>query len=1029
VKIFHKIAKPCRTKSPKHAKSIDLKLKGDMVNSGLMAARGNLSIDAANITNLTGTIKGLDISLVAAQDIQSIQGNISAGNNLKIGAGNDVVIKGGSIAAGGSASITAGNDLLLIAQDKGRQVSGNFGKRDKDGKLIDPNDKSNSFSYGTYDQTGVNINIGGNLNLSAGRDFFAQGAQVNAGGGVSISAGRDASVTTALKGSSYDYNRVTTTRNGIFGKQTRTITTRETDLTNTASTLNAGGGANITAGRDLTLQGTNINAAGINLSAGNNVNVLAAYDVKEKTDINSLKSNFKGGSTTNIELDKKAMVSNLNGNNGAVNITAGNTITLEGTNITGSSFAPTAQKTNLLAAMDTKTSEHTKTSNNLVWQSTQSKGTTSQVMHLTNINVPVGMSNFQGAGGITVQLPKNASLTEQITSLAKQPGNEYLTDLAARSDIDWQRVEVINKSWDYKKEGLTPAASIVVAIVVAIATAGAASSAAGSLVGTTTVTTAGVTTTTLTGTGLAASAGMSLGVATATTAAVTAGITALATSATLAIINNKGDIGAALKELGSKENIKSLVTAMATAGLVQGLGAALNLPSTGLGSSFIDKLQTNLVNGIASSLITTAINGGSVEDAIKNAVKGAVINSIAAQGANGIGNLTNDGKLDQTALENFANKFAHAVLGCATGAATANSQAGCAAGAVGAVAGGLGAELYDPANVKGVDAQQFGKLTASLAVLLAGGDAKLVNVAGTTAVNAIANNRQLHPKEIDWIKENAASYAKLKGISLVDAEKALAEQAFRQVQFGAEGGAASWDASASDFLRKAGPLALSEGGFMFYATPEQKANSMMYIGSAVTNADFYKTNGLTQPTIADINKAAVRDAQIRANLGTATNTAFAAAATLSLVGLSPTMLTWALTHPLEATTAGIITADTAAAITSGAVTPNSMVNATQLRTQLAFQEAGILNTEGKLTQQALSNLREIPLAGGVIKNPTVVAELTKDGSKIEDWGKYTTQTVKMPNGQPLQIHFYQNTQTGVIDYFTSDFKVKGVVVP
>ena len=132
-------------------------------------------------------------------------------------------------------------------------------------------------------------------------------------------------------------------------------------------------------------------------------------------------------------------------------ITAGNTITLEGTLINGTSFTPIATKTNLLAALDTKTTEHSKTSNNLVWQTTQSKGTTNQVMHLTNINVPVGMSNFQGAGGITVQLPKNASLTEQITSLAKQPGNEYLTDLAARSDIDWQRVEVINKSCDYKK--------------------------------------------------------------------------------------------------------------------------------------------------------------------------------------------------------------------------------------------------------------------------------------------------------------------------------------------------------------------------------------------------------------------------------------------------------------------------------------------------------------------------------------------------------------------------------------------------
>jgi filamentous hemagglutinin len=653
----------------------------------------------------------------------------SAGNSLKIGAGNDVVIKAGSVSAGGSASITAGNDLLLIAQDKGRQVSGNFGKRDKDGKLIDPNDKSNSFSYGTYDQTGVNINIGGNLNLSAGRDFFAQGTQVNAGGGVNISAGRDASVTTALKGSSYDYNRVTTTRNGIFGKQTRTITTRETDLTNTASNINAGGGADITAGRDLTLQGTNINAAGINLSAGNNVNVLAAYDIKEKTDINSLKSNFKGGSTTNIELDKKAKVSNLNGNNGAVNITAGNTITLEGTLVTGASFTPTAQKTNLLAAMDTKTSEHTKTSNNLVWQSTQSKGTTNQVMHLTNINVPVGMSNFQGAGGITVQLPKNASLTEQITSLAKQPGNEYLTDLSKRSDIDWQRVEVINKSWDYKKEGLTPAAKIVVGIAISILMP--ANLGSGLLNGL------------LEGSNL---------VLTSTGAAMAnAAVATLATQTAIAVIDNKGDLGAALKDLGSKDNIKALVTAIATAGLLDKLGTELNLKS-GKDASFIDKLQTNLINGVASSVLSTAINGGSIEDALKNAIKGAVINTLAAQGANTIG----DAQLDI-----FTSNLAHAILGCAVGSATTGNSSGCAAGAGGAVVGHVSAELYGT-TFGGTDLEiaNFAKLTTALTGLVTGQDASKLNIALNTSNNAVVNNYLSRPELRERDKALKACQAK-----------------------------------------------------------------------------------------------------------------------------------------------------------------------------------------------------------------------------------------------------------------------------
>lgn len=43
--------------------------------------------------------------------------------------------------------------------------------------------------------------------------------------------------------------------------------------------------------------------------------------------------------------------------------------------------------------------------------------------------------------------------------------------------------------------------------------------------------------------------------------------------------------------------------------------------------------------------------------------------------------------------------------------------------------------------------------------------------------------------------------------------------------------------------------------------------------------------------------------------------------------------------------------------------------------------------------------------------------------KIEDWGKFTTDSVKLPNGQSMQVHLYQNTKTGGVDYQTQDYKV------
>jgi filamentous hemagglutinin len=106
-----------------------------------------------------------------------------------------------------------------------------------------------------------------------------------------------------------------------------------------------------------------------------------------------------------------------------------------------------------------------------------------------------------------------------------------------------------------------------------------------------------------------------------------------------------------------------------------------------------------------------------------------------------------------------------------------------------------------------------------------------------------------------------------------------------------------------------------------------------------------------------------------------------------------------------------------------------MTTAAQLRTQLSLQQAGILDSNGQLTAQAIKSSDAIPLADGVIKNPTVVSELTSDGSNIADWGKYTTQSATMPNGQSMQVHYYMNSVTGKVDYVTPDFKVKGVVKP
>ena len=107
--------------------------------------------------------------------------------------------------------------------------------------------------------------------------------------------------------------------------------------------------------------------------------------------------------------------------------------------------------------------------------------------------------------------------------------------------------------------------------------------------------------------------------------------------------------------------------------------------------------------------------------------------------------------------------------------------------------------------------------------------------------------------------------------------------------------------------------------------------------------------------------------------------------------------------------------------------PNSVADNLRLRAELAFKQAGILDSEGRLTAEAIRLSKDAWKDGSIVKNPAIKDILIKDGSKIEDWTKLTTPTIELSNGQRVQIHYYKNIITNKIDYVTHDFKVKGRV--
>jgi hypothetical protein len=90
-------------------------------------------------------------------------------------------------------------------------------------------------------------------------------------------------------------------------------------------------------------------------------------------------------------------------------------------------------------------------------------------------------------------------------------------------------------------------------------------------------------------------------------------------------------------------------------------------------------------------------------------------------------------------------------------------------------------------------------------------------------------------------------------------------------------------------------------------------------------------------------------------------------------------------------------------------------------------ECDILRARGRITPEAAQGATHIPLGKKPIGNPQVIKVLTSDGSHINDWGKFYIDSVKLSSGEGIQLHFYKNLKTGVVDYVTKDIRITKVI--
>ena len=230
----------------------------------------------------------------------------------------------------------------------------------------------------------------------------------------------------------------------------------------------------------------------------------------------------------------------------------------------------------------------------------------------------------------------------------------------------------------------------------------------------------------------------------------------------------------------------SISTTIATGSLEKGLTAGLKAGATGLVSGGLYAMVGGGMVGetIANALAQKAVYGGDLGDLLVQGAINGVVDTLAANVAEGIGS-----NLAEGSFENYA---AHAVLGCATGAARSGNSEGCGVGAAGAVVGNFAGQQVkgnlDGADPNGVlvafgsgsghsNAQAaifFSNVAGGVAGALVGDKDKVqanFNLAGAAGQNAFENNFLKHEEANAFKKEVEACKAKSAGCSDEDVSK------------------------------------------------------------------------------------------------------------------------------------------------------------------------------------------------------------------------------------------------------------------
>ncbi|RNL22720.1 hypothetical protein C9385_15660, partial [Xanthomonas vasicola pv. vasculorum] len=368
--------------------NVDVTLAGDLKNTGTIAGRQLVSIDAGRIEHLGGSISGDQVGLRSASDIRIEGASVTAVDALSVQAVGDVTVastvetlQGGGFhqysttqiqrVAGlyvtgthgnGVLSVVAGHDVNLQAaqiRNAGADgvtqlVAGNTLNLSTQTLSHSTNTTANDRNFqhsSDITHLGTTVQGAGSVVLAAGNDLNLTAAQVGAGKSMALQAGRDINSVAAVDSSANDRSTVT---------KSNSLAASSYDEAVRGTQLGAGGAIVLQAGRDLTLASTAVasQTGGIALAAGNDIKLLATQEqhdavVDQQTRKKSMLSS-KTVTTHDATHDSLAITSSLSGEK--ISVAAGNDLLSQGTQIVGTGNVVLAAGNNL--TLETAQSTH-----------------------------------------------------------------------------------------------------------------------------------------------------------------------------------------------------------------------------------------------------------------------------------------------------------------------------------------------------------------------------------------------------------------------------------------------------------------------------------------------------------------------------------------------------------------------------------------------------------------------------------------------------------------------------------------------